>query len=84
MYGQMAKWVAQIDRAERMPEFVSHAFHTATSGRPGPVVLALPEDMLTARPRSPTRRRYRTPRAAPAPPTCRSSSACSQARSARS
>ena len=48
MFGQMAKWVAQIDRADRIPEYVSHAFHTATSGRPGPVVLALPEDMLTA------------------------------------
>src|SRR5574340_677293 len=45
MYGQMAKWVAQIDRADRVAEYVSHAFHTATSGRPGPVVLALPEDM---------------------------------------
>jgi acetolactate synthase-1/2/3 large subunit len=48
MYGPMAKWVAQIDRADRIPEYVSHAFHTACAGRPGPVVLALPEDMLTA------------------------------------
>ena len=48
MFGQMAKWVAQIDRADRIPEYVSHAFHCATSGRPGPVVLALPEDMLTS------------------------------------
>jgi len=47
MYGPMAKWVAQIDRADRVPEYVQRAFHTATSGRPGPVVLALPEDMLT-------------------------------------
>jgi acetolactate synthase-1/2/3 large subunit len=47
MYGQMAKWVAQIDRADRVPEYVSRAFHTAVSGRPGPVVLALPEDMQT-------------------------------------
>src|SRR5438067_1329019 len=46
MFGQMAKWVAQIDRVERIPEYVSHAFHTALAGRPGPVVLALPEDML--------------------------------------
>ena len=45
MYGPMAKWVAQIDRTERIPEYVSHAFHTAMAGRPGPVVLALPEDM---------------------------------------
>ena len=47
MYGQMAKWVAQIDRAERIPEYIARAFQVATSGRPGPVVLALPEDMLT-------------------------------------
>ena len=47
MFGQMAKWVAQIDDAARIPEFMNRAFHTATSGRPGPVVLALPEDMLT-------------------------------------
>jgi len=48
MFGQMTKWVAQIDRAERVPEMVSHAFHLAVSGRPGPVVLALPEDMQSA------------------------------------
>ncbi|MCS6995443.1 MAG: thiamine pyrophosphate-binding protein [Casimicrobiaceae bacterium] len=48
MFGPMAKWVAQIDRVERVPEFISRAFQTATSGRPGPVVLALPEDMLAA------------------------------------
>jgi acetolactate synthase I/II/III large subunit len=46
MFGQMSKWVAQIDDAARIPEYVSRAFHTAASGRPGPVVLALPEDML--------------------------------------
>jgi acetolactate synthase I/II/III large subunit len=46
MFGQMAKWVAQIDDARRVPEYLSRAFHVATSGRPGPVVLALPEDML--------------------------------------
>lgn len=46
MFGQMAKWVDQIDDAARIPEYISRAFHTATSGRPGPVVLALPEDML--------------------------------------
>src|SRR5512145_2130561 len=48
MYGQLAKWVGQIDRVERIPEYVSHAFHTAVAGRPGPVVLALPEDTLFA------------------------------------
>ena len=47
MFGQMAKWVAQIDRADRIPEYVARAFQIAQSGRPGPVVLALPEDMLT-------------------------------------
>ncbi|NYZ13319.1 thiamine pyrophosphate-binding protein [Azospirillum sp. RWY-5-1] len=46
MFGSVAKWAAQIDDAARVPEYVAHAFHTATSGRPGPVVLALPEDML--------------------------------------
>ncbi|MFL5399745.1 MAG: thiamine pyrophosphate-binding protein, partial [Myxococcales bacterium] len=46
MFGELSKWVAQIDDARRIPEYVSHAFHTAMSGRPGPVVLALPEDML--------------------------------------
>ncbi len=46
MFGPLAKWVAQIESADRIPELVSRAFHVATSGRPGPVVLALPEDML--------------------------------------
>jgi acetolactate synthase-1/2/3 large subunit len=47
VFGTMAKWVAQIDDAARIPELVARAFAVATSGRPGPVVLALPEDMLT-------------------------------------
>ena len=47
MFGQMAKWVAQIDRADRVPEFIARAYQVATSGRIGPVVLALPEDMLS-------------------------------------
>jgi len=45
MFGQMAKWVAEIDSAERVPEYISRAYHTCMAGRPGPVVLALPEDM---------------------------------------
>jgi len=49
MYGHVAKWAAQIDRVERVPEYVAHAFRIALAGRPGPVVLALPEDMLSAR-----------------------------------
>ncbi len=48
MYGQMAKWVAQIDRVERIPEYIARAYQVATSGRMGPVVLALPEDTLSA------------------------------------
>jgi acetolactate synthase-1/2/3 large subunit len=46
MFGPMSKWVAQIDRTDRIPEYVARAYATACSGRPGPVVLALPEDML--------------------------------------
>lgn len=47
MFAPLAKWVAEIDRADRIPEYISQAFHVAQSGRPGPVVLALPEDMLS-------------------------------------
>ncbi|MEM7644019.1 MAG: thiamine pyrophosphate-binding protein [Pseudomonadota bacterium] len=47
MFAPLAKWVAEIDRLDRIPEYVSRAFHTAMNGRPGPVVLALPEDMLS-------------------------------------
>lgn len=46
MYSECAKWVGSIDRVDRIDEFVSHAFHVAQSGRKGPVVLALPEDVL--------------------------------------
>lgn len=49
MFGEMAKWVGQIDDEARIAEYLGHAFHRAQAGRPGPVVLALPEDMLTAR-----------------------------------
>ncbi|WP_299395154.1 thiamine pyrophosphate-binding protein [Pelagibius sp.] len=48
MFAPLAKWVAEIEVTERIPEYVSQAFHVAASGRPGPVVLALPEDMLSA------------------------------------
>ncbi|MBE3638880.1 thiamine pyrophosphate-dependent enzyme [Mangrovicoccus algicola] len=47
MFAPVAKWAAQIDDAARIPEYMARAFRLATSGRPGPVVLALPEDMLT-------------------------------------
>ena len=46
-YGSIAKWVVEINDARRIPELVTRAFAVATSGRPGPVVIALPEDMLT-------------------------------------
>lgn len=72
MYGQMAKWVAQIDRAERIPEYVSHAFHTATAGRPGPVVLALPEDMLFSEAAVADVPRYKRVCCAPSPADMRS------------
>lgn len=45
-FGPVAKWAARIDDAARIPEYVARAYATAVSGRPGPVVLALPEDML--------------------------------------
>ncbi|MGW9232755.1 thiamine pyrophosphate-binding protein [Pseudorhizobium sp. NPDC055634] len=45
-FTEFAKWVGEIDDARRIPEFVTRAFAVATSGRPGPVVLTLPEDML--------------------------------------
>jgi len=65
MFGPMAKWIAQIDSADRVPEFVSRAFHTATSGRPGPVVLALPEDMLRDHAPTKTLRPHRPSQASP-------------------
>ena len=46
VFGTMAKWATEIDDPARVPEIISRAFHVATSGRPGPVVIALPEDML--------------------------------------
>ena len=47
-FGQMAKWVARVDDPARLPELVARAFQVATSGRPGPVVLGVPEDVLGA------------------------------------
>ena len=49
VFGSIAKWVTEIDDPARIPELVSRAFYTATNGRPGPVVVALPEDMLSER-----------------------------------
>ncbi len=67
MFGQMAKWVAQIDRTDRIPEFIARAFAVATSGRPGPVVLALPEDTLWGKATVPDMPRYVRSHAAPTP-----------------
>jgi acetolactate synthase-1/2/3 large subunit len=49
MFAPLAKWVAEIDSAERIPEYIARAYHVALSGRAGPVVLSLPEDMLSER-----------------------------------
>ncbi|MFZ6691249.1 thiamine pyrophosphate-binding protein [Undibacterium sp. SXout20W] len=67
MFGQMAKWVAQIDHADRVPEYIARAFQVATSGRPGPVVLALPEDMLAQVADVADTRRYTPVQASPSP-----------------
>jgi acetolactate synthase I/II/III large subunit len=67
MYAPLAKWVAQIEDPGRIPEFVARAFQTATSGRPGPVVLALPEDMLREPAATIDAAPYRTVQAFPAP-----------------
>jgi acetolactate synthase-1/2/3 large subunit len=49
VFGSIAKWVTEIDDPARIPELVSRAFYTACNGRPGPVVIAVPEDMLVER-----------------------------------
>ncbi len=49
VFGSIAKWATEIDDPARIPELVSRAFHTACNGRPGPVVIAVPEDMLIER-----------------------------------
>ena len=53
MFGGLAKWAAEIDATDRIPEYIARAFDLAMSGRPGPVVLALPEDMLSAESEAP-------------------------------
>jgi acetolactate synthase I/II/III large subunit len=65
-FGSVAKWVTQIEDASRIPELISRAFHVATSGRAGPVVVSLPEDMLEGEAEVPDARPYITPQAAPA------------------
>src|SRR5260221_3704791 len=49
VFGSMTKWTVEVDHANRITEFVSRAFYTASSGRPGPVVVALPKDVLSER-----------------------------------
>jgi acetolactate synthase-1/2/3 large subunit len=65
MFAPLTKWVAEIDHASRVPELVSRAFQTAVSGRPGPVALALPEDMLTETASVAATRHYEVVRAHP-------------------
>jgi acetolactate synthase I/II/III large subunit len=66
MFGPLTKWVAEIDHADRIPEMVARAFRVATSGRPGPVVLALPEDVLSEAAEVPDASPYAAAQAAPA------------------
>ncbi len=63
----LAKWVAEVQCADRLPEYVARAFHVAMQGRPGPVVLALPEDMLTTPTAAPVLPRVEPVQAWPAP-----------------
>ena len=65
VFGGLAKWATQIDSAARVPEIMARAFAVATSGRPGPVVVALPEDMLTETADVPDARPHRVPAASP-------------------
>ena len=67
VFGQLAKWVAQIDHADRMHEYVARAFAVAMAGRPGPVVLALPEDMLVETAALPAPRPVEAPELRPSP-----------------
>jgi acetolactate synthase-1/2/3 large subunit len=65
MFTPLAKWAAEIRDADRIPEYVARAFHVATSGRPGPVVLSLPEDVLSGECNTPATRRYQKSEPAP-------------------
>ena len=67
VFGSVAKWVAEIDSAARIPEFMTRAFHEALSGRPGPVVLSLPEDVLSETAATADARPARPARPAPGP-----------------
>jgi acetolactate synthase-1/2/3 large subunit len=65
MFGTVAKWATEIDHVDRIPEIVARAFATSLSGRPGPVVVALPEDVLAATTRARPAGRVRVAEAAP-------------------
>jgi acetolactate synthase-1/2/3 large subunit len=65
VFGGIAKWATEIDDPDRVPEIVARAFHVAMSGRPGPVVIALPQDMLSAPCLSPDAPRVEAPETAP-------------------
>lgn len=47
-FSPLVKWAVEVETTDRLPEYIARAFHMAQSGRPGPVVLALPEDVLSA------------------------------------
>lgn len=66
-FTEFAKWVGEIDDPARIPEFVTRAFAVATSGRPGPVVLSLPEDMLVKKADAPAARPYMPVESHPGP-----------------
>ncbi len=67
MFAALAKWAVEIDAAARIPELVSQAFHRATNGRPGPVVVSLPKDVLDEAARVEDAEPYGVARAAPRP-----------------
>ena len=66
MFGTVAKWATEIDSADRVPEIMARAFAVAQSGRPGPVVVALPEDVLSGMTEARAGPRVRIPRPCPA------------------
>lgn len=66
-FGPLAKWVTEVDEADRLPEIIARAFSMAQSGRPGPVVIALPEDMLRSKAKVATPPKVRRAEAAPTP-----------------
>ena len=80
VFGPMAKWAAEADDPARLPELLARAFQVAVSGRPGPVVLALPEDVLAATARVADARPVRPVVPGPPRPTWPACASCSAAR----